>query len=184
MPSAPENEAARANAGRGMGALALTIFGALWLFNAMQAGGVARLWFAVLWIVAVALVLASIISIRRGRRVLGERPRRGPAVARKFWIVFALEGAAILAAVILFQLWHWDRYIVAAIAIVVGIYFLPLARLFRAPVYYLIGIALILWPAILLGTVHASTRRDVAIACGVAAILWRTALIVLAIPRR
>jgi hypothetical protein len=184
MPSAADTELASVDAGRGVGALALTAFGALWLFNALHVGGATRFWFAVLWIVAAALALASIVSLHRGRRAMGRLPRRGPEVARKFWTVFGLEAAAIVVAVVLFQLWHWERYMVAAIAAIVGLHFLPLAKLFRAPVYYFTGIALVAWPTVLLVAMPASTQRDVAIAYGVGALLWGTALIVLAIPRR
>jgi hypothetical protein len=184
MPSAADPELASANAGRGFGALALTAFGALWLFNALQVGGASRLWFAVLWFAAVALLLASIVSIRQGRKALGQLPKRAPEVARTFWIVFGLEAAAIVVAVLVFQLWHWERYIVAAIAAIVGIHFLPLAKLFRAPVYYFTGMVLVAWPAVLLVAMPASSQRDVTVALGVGCILWGTAAIVLAIPRR
>jgi hypothetical protein len=184
MSPATEAEIAGADAGRGIGALVLTGFGVFWLYNAMLLGGVSRIWFAALWLAAAALVAASVICVRRGYRAAGVIAKRPPEVARRFWIVFGLEAAAIIAVIILFQLWHWDRYIVAAIAIIVGIHFLPLAKLFRAPLYNFTGVALTVWPLILLATMLGTASRDVAIAYGAGAVLWGTAMIVIAIPRR
>jgi F0F1-type ATP synthase membrane subunit c/vacuolar-type H+-ATPase subunit K len=162
----------------------LTGFGILWFYNAMELGGAPRIWFVVMWAMAAALLVASIACIRSGYRAAGAVPKQPREVARQFWIIFGLEGAGIIAVVILFQLWHWDRYIVAAIAIIVGIHFLPLAKLFRAPVYRLTGLALVVCPLLLLAIMPGTTFRDVAIAYGAGTILWATALIVVAIPRR
>ena len=51
-----------------------------------------------------------------------------------------MEGAAILVAVVVLNAVGCGEYVICAIALVVGLHFLPLASLFEAPVYYLTGV--------------------------------------------
>jgi hypothetical protein len=61
-------------------------------------------------------------------------------IVKRFYIVFGLELAAILVAVIVLRALHFPEYISCAIALIVGIHFLPLAALFASPVYYVTGL--------------------------------------------
>jgi hypothetical protein len=57
-------------------------------------------------------------------------------IVKRFYIVFGLELAAILVAVILLRALHFPEYILCVIALIVGIHFFPLASLFASPIYY------------------------------------------------
>jgi hypothetical protein len=61
-------------------------------------------------------------------------------MVKRFYIVFGLELAAIMVAVILLRALHFPEYILCAIALIVGIHFFPLASLFASPVYYVTGL--------------------------------------------
>ena len=77
--------------------------------------------------------LMMALARRRGRRSAPpeERRRRGRIVG----IASALEGVAIFAAAsVLVNLGRRDL-IAPAVAIIVGVHFLPLARWFPAPIY-------------------------------------------------
>lgn len=172
-----------ANAGRGVGVCVLAGFGALWLYNALVLSHAPQWILPLMWAATAALALGGIIAIRRSKAAGYEVPR-DPAVAKWFWIVFAAEFAGIAAVVVVFQMWSIDRYIVPAIAVIVGVHFLPLAQLFRAPIYYLTGIAMVAWSVTMIFAMPIDPQRTIMVAYGAGAILWASAFIVLAFPRR
>jgi hypothetical protein len=183
MTAADDTAIKAANAGRGYGVCALGGFGALWLYNALILSHQPQWTLTVMWVAAIALVLGGVLITRTAKTVRDEAPR-DPAVAQWFWIVFGVEFAAIAAVVVLFQMWHLDPYVIPAVAIIVGIHFLPLARLFRAPIYNVTGILMTLWATALIFAVPDELQRTILVAFGTGAILWASAVIVLAVPRR
>lgn len=172
--------AARANAGRGWGVMALTGFGALWLYNAAINSPIPHVSAYVVLAIAAAMIAGGLLLVVRTPKVEESEPDK--AESHRFWLVFGAEGAAIFAVIVLFQLWHLVEYIVTAVAVIVGIHFLPLASLFRAPTYYLAGTALIAVPLALVFVFRgAPLIVDTAWAAGV--ILWVTALHSLLVKR-
>jgi hypothetical protein len=63
----------------------------------------------------------------------------GRRIMLQFAMIFAAEGAAIAAVSIVCTYTHHWRFIVPLILIIVGLHFLPLARLFAVPRYYVLG---------------------------------------------
>ena len=57
-------------------------------------------------------------------------------IGRQFGWITAIEGAAILLAVIVLNVTRRPNYIASVIALVVGLHFFPLARLFGVSSYY------------------------------------------------
>jgi hypothetical protein len=57
-------------------------------------------------------------------------------VTQHFYVIFGIEIAAILLAVVALNAVHYPDYILSGIALIVAVHFFPLAALFRAPVYY------------------------------------------------
>ena len=60
-------------------------------------------------------------------------------ISIRFGIIFGIEIVLIALANILLSLFQVDRFIAPTTALIVGIHFFPLARLFRIPVYYITG---------------------------------------------
>jgi hypothetical protein len=91
---------------------------------------------------------------------------------RPFYIVVALEGIAIFALVNLAANLHRPDLIMPAIALVVGLHFLPLARIFRFPAYALTGLALC---ALAIGSAFiVGAERAIVLGLGAAVTLWLT----------
>jgi hypothetical protein len=172
-----------ANAGRGIGAAVMALFGALWLYYALTFSNAPSWALYSMFAVAGVLVLASIQLIRSKQASAQGTAPRSRWVSIGFFIVFAIEIAAINRVIVLFPHWGLQQYMLAAICGIVGIHFLPLAMLFRARAYYVTAAALIAWPAIVIGLASAQ-HRDVLIGFGAGGILWATVLAILVLVRR
>ncbi len=98
-----------------------------------------------------------------------------------FGIVFGTEILLIALANILLSTFQVDRFIPPATALIVGIHFVPLARLFRVPMYYITGALLIMLAlvALLLGLQIAGPSPynwSLFVGVGTTLILWLTVL--------
>ncbi len=103
---------------------------------------------------------------------------------RWFVIIFAVEGLAIGIASYLCNVTdRFDRFF-PIMAIIVGLHFLPLARLFRVTFYYAVGAllcllgltALLFVPATITLADREMLGRLLLVGFGAAAILWTTGL--------
>ncbi len=164
--------------GRGSGAIVGTVFGAVWLGLGLQAARVLSLWVAFAFAVCcLGLYAGSIFLIRRGRKLqrLSGTSGKWPATMRNgfAWAV-AAEIAGCLAVVIICNLLRRYDLIPAGIAMVVGLHFLPLGKVFRTPVYYATGVSIVLWCVASL-VLFQGPEMDVASAIGTGSILWLTA---------
>lgn len=98
-----------------------------------------------------------------------------------FWRVLGFQLIAL--ASILLSIFQLDRFIAPATALIVGIHFFPLARLFRVPTYYITGVLLSLLGlvallALLLGLSIAGPSPynwSLFVGIGVTLVLWLTA---------
>lgn len=98
--------------------------------------------------VAASVLLAAafaLVAIVRGRptplfdtQAGGNRPR----TSLKFAIVVIVEVLALNVAWNVLLAIHHPEFIVAAVAIVVGLHFIPLARIFRLRIYYVPAIVM------------------------------------------
>ncbi len=121
-----------------------------------------------------ALVLSGILRIRSERK--SGLPKQPAAVRIGFLITTALEVAGIVVAVFALSHWHMQQYIVAAIAVVVGLHFLPLAKIFRTPLYYATGLAMVA-AAVAGAVILKDTQQIVCICYSMGAILLLTAFV-------
>lgn len=120
-------------------------------------------------------LMMAIAWRRRGPSVSRDlRQRRGRAVG----IASTVEGAAILAAVIVLSRVGRRDLIAPAIAVIVGLHFLPLARWLRAPLYYLTA-ALLIGVGIAGAFLSDPASRGAAVGTGAAAVLWLSCGVVL-----
>jgi len=98
-----------------------------------------------------------------------------PSARRSFFVVVALEGLGVFVAVNLAANLHHPALTMPAIGLVVGLHFLPLAKIFRAPSYRLTGLALC---GLAIGSAFIDgDARAVTLGLGAAAILWATMLV-------
>jgi hypothetical protein len=164
---------------RAFGAMIVAGFGAMWLLlglylrQQLNAASVA-------WISGGVLTLWS-LSAYMLRRV--ERPSQNGADTKRsrafHWINGGQWVAIFLALTILRQM-HLDLYSVTVMAAIVGLHFLPLARLFRNPMNWMTGILLISWAICATRLVNAD-RLQSTTALGTGAILWFSAVLTLVI---
>lgn len=174
--------------GRGTGIIVCALFAALWanwaspLLSGLPA---TYQWAAIFVVVATSgtLLVAGIAMIRRGRRLsqatgMGDTaPRR---MRRKFMLVLLGEIVALNIAAYLLIGHHMAQYLAPAIAVIVGLHFLPLAKIFRSPHFFATAVAMTL-AGVLAVVAMATGSREVTAAsiadlvCAVA--LWTTGFI-------
>jgi len=154
---------------------------------ALFGGRPSPLWLVVA-ITAAALALAimiGVLRVRTGRLVRSSPPPTAEEmeldkkIGRRFGWVFGLEGAAILIAVVMLNAAGRGDYVICAIALIVGIHFLPLASLFEAPVYYMTGVVGTALGLLGVFVTDVPTRLSV-VGIGFVFLLWLTIAIILA----
>ena len=116
---------------------------------------------AAMCIFAVGMYLFGIAMIR-GVRQLPLLPSARPSERRRIWRQFAMivaaEGVAIfVVSETCAETHHWS-FIVPLAIIIVGLHFLPLARLFRVPRYYVMGALFCAIPIVTMLSVPASAH--------------------------
>jgi hypothetical protein len=170
--------------GMAYGAIIMGFFGCLWLFWALASMNVrtpvvvaAVLVFAAsLWIPAAALLRNGMIATKLAVPLTPEQEREQSRMARIFGLVFAAEGVLIFLAVNLLNNSGLGAYAISAIAAIVGLHFLPLARLFQRPLYYVSGT--IMTAAALVSLAIPEPVRISALASGMSLIVWLTCVLV------
>lgn len=124
------------------GSLVLTLFGGWWIAGwANTAASTAVV--AVVALVGAALVVSSIVNVRRSSQ-RWRRAQDGRAVLRRFGIVNAITWTALGVSISALTAAGEGKYVWPIIIFVVGVHFLPLASLFTFPPYRLTAGALVL----------------------------------------
>lgn len=168
----------------------LTFFGAYWGFisAAFMSGTVQVVAFLLVGLVTLGFFGMGIILLRYARTlpktVSLEDAAVGKRIAMWFGIIFGIEIVLIALASILLSIFQVDRFIAPTIALIVGIHFFPLARLFRVAVYYLTGallsvLALVALVALLFGLPIAGSSPynwSLFVGVGTTLVLWLTVL--------
>jgi FtsH-binding integral membrane protein len=170
--------------GMAYGAIIMGLFGCLWLvwgLAAMNVGTVAVIAAAIafassLWIPAAALLRNSSRAMKSSSPLTAEERRQQSRMGRMFGFIFGAEGLLIFVAVNILNNHHLGDYAISAIAAIVGLHFLPLARLYRRPMYNVVGI--IMTVAALLSLAVPSSIRISVLASTMSAILWVTCVLV------
>jgi hypothetical protein len=165
--------------GRAIGTLVMTGFGVWWVFAAMSSinGLPLRIYVAVA-ILPAALAGFAVLRLSRLPNLPSSSSPTAEKMGRNFRMVLMAEVLLIvLAIVVLGRSGHPDL-ITASIALIVGLHFLPLAAIFRVPLYYATGIVMTTWTVICLIFLQSLSQTiNVAIGCGF--VLWLTSLILL-----
>jgi hypothetical protein len=180
--------------GRASAGLLLAFFGAAWW--GWGVGGIQGLFsgettafYSILVLATGILVIGGIFLLRAARRLPRDTSPAGRARDaavgkrnRAFGMVFALEMVIIALGVILLNVFHHPEFRLPFVTIVVGVHFLPLARLFAVRLYSVIGILFVLVGVIVVLAVPVSTMIgnllawDVLVGSTCAFILWLTGI--------
>jgi Family of unknown function (DUF7010) len=170
------------------GVFFMALFGALWgLMSAgYLSGGVQIAAFVLVGVVTLGLVAAG-TAILRHAKSLPDSPSPGEAaqdnhISTYFGIIFGVEFGLIAVVAIWLSRIQAAAFIPPAIALIVGIHFFPLARLFRVPGYWITGallcaLALAALVGLLLGLPLDGTSPDhwsLFVGMGATLVLWIT----------
>lgn len=168
--------------GRGIGIIVCAVFAALWTNWASPL--LSRLPEPYGWVSAFVAVAASgtlliagaamVLRARRLSRATGMGDAAPRAMRRGFVVVLVGEIVAFNVAAYLLASHHAMQYLPPAIAVVVGLHFLPLAKIFRAPPLF--GTAVVMTLAGALAAVAIATGGSATVANGVAELACAIAL--------
>ncbi|MEC0128266.1 DUF7010 family protein [Paenibacillus pabuli] len=134
--------------GAANGVMFMTFFGALWAsIGIIGSHGLGDPWSLVLSGVMTLILLSGAISLFGKARNINhaiepEEIVHRRNINRKFGLIFGLEGLAIFIASVICNMIDYFEIFFPIMAIIVGIHFFPLARLFRENFYYGTGVTL------------------------------------------
>jgi hypothetical protein len=118
-------------------------FGAV--FVLVNSAGLAAAWPLVIRVVGLlvaALLLVGLVLVVRRTPPTTQAPAGGP-VSRRYWLIVALEAAALFGGLAVVNgVLHRSAVSVAWVALVVGVHFFGLARIWRMRLYHLLGAAM------------------------------------------
>jgi hypothetical protein len=179
--------------GAASGTFFLTVFGAYWGFTSsvFLSGAFQILSFLLVGLVTLTLFGCGVILLRQVRTLPKDPSRedeaRGRRIVSGFSIIFGLEIVLIALVSMLLSVFSLSRFIAPSTALIVGLHFIPLARLFRARVGYVAGVllcllALIALVALLVGVpLVGSSPYNWSLFVGIGAtlVLWLTDIFML-----
>jgi hypothetical protein len=175
-----QSEIGDAAFGRGMAAIITTSAGIVWLgwgFSVLRSLSVAML-VAYLSLAAVLMAFA-LKAVLRGRKMM-----KAQGVSRSdFWkkrrkafgIVVVLEVVGFIIVLALVGVFRRPDWTAAGISLIVGLRFLPLARIFESAAYCWVGSLMVGWDIV---TVRVLKSWNPTVSAGIAsgAILWAAAI--------
>jgi hypothetical protein len=151
------------------GALVLTLFGAIWLAAANFVAGGSLAVYALIAMLAAVLIVAS-------RRSSQWKENAGSgwdaATAKAFGRINGLQSLGALVVIVVCNILDQPNRIPGGIELVVGLHFLPLARLFGVRAYYVTGVVM---SACGIATAALGARSSIVLAALTAGVtLWVT----------
>ncbi len=174
--------------GAGRGALIGAMFGAGWLGwglgNAKAFNGLTGPLFG---FTTVFLLACSVYAVRKGRRLREQYPAaNGPerkTIRNRFLLVVLVEAVATAFASILANRLHRPDLATDWCALIVGLHFLPLARIFHAPRYNVLALLMTLWCLLCWG-LFRSNALTISVSLGTGVLLWSSCVSALFRARR
>ena len=147
----------------------LTIFAAIW-----GAGGI-TMGHGPAWLAAAPVAISVAILVWASRQPLGTgNPVEGDHVGRVVGLATVIEGVAIFLAANWLLNAHQETLILPAVAVIVGLHFLPLARWIPVPIYYWTGAGLI--AAGLIAIALPPEQRAITTGIASALVLWASCI--------
>ena len=169
--------------GQTQGAMVLIGAGLGWVMFGFSALGALPLGLFLAVLAVPALLLLGALAVRRSAPGVPDA-EWSPEMSRVFRQAVAGEGVGILAVLAVALPLRHPEWIPPLVALAVGLHFLPLARVFQRPLYYLTGAALCLVCLVTfalpphLGVPYLQGWRLVS-CLGAGAVLWLSALWIL-----
>ena len=169
--------------GRVAGAAILTLFGSVWCLLALHFWAARPDWSIPAGCAATLALLG--LCVWRLMTLRGIRSVHDPDAAAKgkragilFGIIFGAEGLLIAVSAMLLARVGLDIWIPLVIAGIVGLHFIPLARVFEVPLYYWTGVISVLG---MLGCslIRDAVARPLCAGLLMAAVLWLTAAVLI-----
>ncbi len=162
--------------GAGRGALIVAMFGAGWLgWGLGQARAFTGFVGPAFGFIELFLLACSIYVIRKGRLLRKQYPPMPAsprqAIRKSFLLVVFMEVVALLLVWILANRLHRPDLATDWCAMVVGLHFLPLARIFRALHLGVIGMLMTLW-CVLCWSLFRSNALVISVTIGTGILLW------------
>ena len=174
--------------GRGMRATILSALGFLWLgwgFGSVDSFPVAR-WLA-LYLTTAVFVTVAVRALLRGKALAtlcgARRDDFWAEHSRQFKLITIFEGSSCGIVLVLTNHFHRPELLASGIALVVGLHFLPLARILRFPVYYWVGAGIVVC-AVLSALLFRGDAATATAGIGTGLILWATGLYSLTLSRQ
>jgi len=165
--------------GVALGGVFLSLFGALWLAGASYRYlGMSPAALAAIAAGAAGIAAWGLALFRRRRPVYGADAAAGKRVARSFMIVNAVQWSLIGLLILAMNASGHVAWIVPGVIFLVGVHFVPLARLFRYHAYDATAAALVL-VAVLDVLAGAGDRFIAPSLLATGAILWLSAIVLL-----
>jgi hypothetical protein len=168
-----------------VGSLWLTTAGAIFTALALILIGRTPAWAALtlVLVLTAALLITGISTMRAAKRMPAESISHDLSIRRRFLLVVGLEIFALAIANPLLVFERRFDLLPAANLIIVGVHFLPLASIFRAPRYYALGflfcgiaaLTLIFVPINALWGAALARFATATIACGLVAMAFGAA---------
>jgi hypothetical protein len=165
------------------GAAILTLFGGFWCIDALAFWPTRPGWgipaaSGATFILLVLCVLRWIASAKMPDSHDPAAAAEGKRAGILFGIIFAIEGGLIGLISALLGRSGLGDWIPVAIALIVGVHFLPLAYVFKVPLYYWTG-SLAVFGTLGCLFVHAVGPRLLCVGMLMAVVLWLTTLLLL-----
>jgi hypothetical protein len=167
---------AEAVIGAGRSALIVAMFGAGWLgWGLGQARAFTGFVGPAFGFIELFLLACSIYVIRKGRLLRKQYPpmpaSTRQAIRKSFLLVVFMEVVGLLLVWILANRLHRQDLATDWCAMVVGLHFLPLAKIFRALHLGVIGILMTLW-CVLCWSLFRSNALVISVTVGTGILLW------------
>lgn len=162
--------------GGGRGALIAGLAGWGWILWGLFAGqAFTPTYGIVLLCVEILLLCGAVLCMVKGRKLRRQVPSLPVSVRRNtrnwFLLVLAAEIGAIMIVVVIARSLHRIDLAIVWIAMIVGIHFLPLARIFRARALGVIGVLITIWCLVSWGLFRSSAVA-ISAAIGTGILLW------------
>jgi Family of unknown function (DUF7010) len=165
----------------------LAFFGAAWWAWGLAGiqgifPGETAAFFIVLALAPIILLSGGILLSRAADRLPRDTAPARKRPGRAFGLVFGLEIVIIALSIFLLNVLHHPEFRLPFVAIVVGVHFLPLARIFNVRLYYVVGVLLVLASVAVMLAVPVSTMIgirsawDALVGSICAVILWLTGI--------
>lgn len=165
-------------AGRAFGAMFFSVFGSVWLaFWAFQRFAQPAIAFTLIALGFVTLFYRAFQQYRNNRSALAaesDNPAR-KRISRLFNLINGAQWIVIVILVNILNKMGLATWAIPAAMLIIGIHFLPLAKLFAYPPHYVTGVALIV-AAISYPLLAADGPRDAVGGLAAGLILWASAV--------